>query len=251
MSKTIAINDSGEISFTMPDDNVTILPVFYDTTSVYKLDYTNVANGEIPEGWRCMQENNDVHQYPNTYSSGARTLKDFQGYQGKGLYWRNGRAEYGSLNNYKLNLEPGEYKVTFAMAAWKGDPKYSVVIRNADTNTDVAQSEEFGTAVNVNGNTSADVSAEPEHEFKFTIPEKGNYIIRFSDKSTYGGYHEFLLLSCKLNNVGETGVESVMDGGCGVPAGIYSPQGIRLSSMQSGLNIVIEADGTVKKVMKK
>ncbi|MDE5871163.1 MAG: glycosyl hydrolase family 98, partial [Muribaculaceae bacterium] len=75
MSKTIAVNESGEISFIMPEDNVTILPVFYDTTSIYKLDFTNVANGAIPEGWRCMQENNEVHQYPNSFSSGARTLK--------------------------------------------------------------------------------------------------------------------------------------------------------------------------------
>ena len=251
MSKTIAVKDSGEITFTMPEDNVTILPVFYDTTSLYKLDYTNVANGAIPEGWRCMQENNEVHQYPNTFSSGARTLKDFNGYQGKALYWRNSRAEYGSLNNYRLKLEPGEYKLTFAMAAWKESPKYNVVIRNADTNKDVAESEVFITTVNANGNTSADVSAEEEREFKFTVPENGNYIIRFNDKSTVGGYHEFLLLECKLNRTGDSGVETISAGSNGVPAGIYTPQGIKISSMQSGLNIVIEADGTVKKVMKK
>lgn len=251
MSKTIAINDSGEISFTMPEDNVTILPVFYDTTSIYKLDFTNVANGGIPEGWRCMQENNEVHQYPNSFSSGARTLKDFQGYQGKGLYWRNSRAEYGALNNYRLNLEPGDYKLTFAMAAWKESPKYSVIIRNADTNTDVAESEVFTTSVNVNGNTSADVSGEPEHEFTFSVPDKANYIIRFVDKSTVGGYHEFLLLSCKLNHKAESGVDQITEGRNGVPAGIYTPQGLKISSMQSGLNIVIEDDGTVRKVIKK
>ncbi|MDE6551494.1 MAG: glycosyl hydrolase family 98 [Muribaculaceae bacterium] len=251
MAKTIAINDSGEISFIMPEDNVTILPVFYDTTSIYKLDFTNAANGSIPEGWRCIQENNEVHQYPNSFSSGARTLKDFKGYQGKALYWRNSRAEYGAINNYRLNLEPGEYKLTFAMAAWKLSPKYNVTIRNADKNTEVAQSEVFTTTVDVNGNTSADVSAEEQHEFKFTVPEKGNYIIRFNDKSTVGGYHEFLLLECKLNHTGDSAVEGIYDGHSNVPAGIYTPQGIKVSSMQSGLNIVIEADGTVRKVMKK
>ncbi|MDE6741310.1 MAG: glycosyl hydrolase family 98 [Muribaculaceae bacterium] len=251
MAKTIAINDSGEISFLMPEDNVTILPVFYDTTSVYKLDFTNVANGAIPEGWRCMQENNEVHQYPNSFSSGARTLKDFTGYQGKALYWRNSRAEYGAMSNYRLNLEPGEYRLSFAMAAWKGNPKFNVIIRNADTGTDMVQSEVFTTTVDANGITSADVSAEELHEFKFTIPEKGNYIIRFADKSTVGGFHEFLLLECKLNNTGDSAVEGISDGCSNVPAGIYTPQGIKISSMQSGLNIVIEADGTVHKVMKK
>ena len=251
MSKTIKIDDSGEISFIMPDDNVTILPVFFDTTSIYKLDFTNVSNGAMPEGWRCMQENNEVHQYPNTFSSGARTMKDFKGYQGKALYWRNNRAEYGAVNNYKLNLEPGEYKLTFAMAAWKGSPKFNAVIRNADSNTDVAESEVYTTTVDANGNTSADVSSEEEHEFTFTIPEKGNYIIRFTDKSTVGGYHEFLLLECKLNNTGNVGVDGVIDGRSNAPAGIYTPQGLKISSMQSGLNIVIEADGTVRKVIKK
>ncbi|MDE6650421.1 MAG: glycosyl hydrolase family 98, partial [Muribaculaceae bacterium] len=52
MSKTIAINNSGDITFIMPEDNVTILPVFIDTTSVYKLDFTNSSTGSIPEGWR-------------------------------------------------------------------------------------------------------------------------------------------------------------------------------------------------------
>ncbi|MDE5870961.1 MAG: glycosyl hydrolase family 98, partial [Muribaculaceae bacterium] len=178
-------------------------------------------------------------------------LKDFKGYQGKALYWRNNRAEYGAINNYRLNLEPGEYKLTFAMAAWKGTPKFNVTVRNADSNTETAQSEVYTTTVNADGNTSADVSSEKEHEFSFTVPEKGNYIIRFNDKTTVGGYHEFLLLACKLNQTENTAVEGISDGCNNVPAGIYSPQGIKISSMQSGLNIVIEADGTVRKVIKK
>lgn len=251
MSKTIEVKDSGEISFIMPDDNVTILPVFIDTTSIYKLDFSNVSNGDIPEGWRCVQEDNEVHQYPKSFTSGARTLKDFKGYQGKALYWRNNRAEYGALNNNRLNLEEGEYKLTFAMAAWKASPKFNVVIRNADTNTDVAESEVFTTTVDANGNTSADVSSEELHEFTFSVPEKGNYIIRFNDKTTAGGYHEFLLLECKLNQKSITGVDAITEGCNGMPAGIYTPQGLKISSMQPGLNIVIDADGKAKKVMKK
>lgn len=251
MSATIEIGESGEISFIMPDDNVTIQPVFVDTTSVYKLDYTNVANGTIPEGWQCIQENNEIHEYPQSYGMGARTFKDFIGYQGKALYWRNGRAEYGVQENYPLILEAGNYKLTFAMAAWKGQPNYNVMIRKYDSNKSTAQSEVFTTKVNADGNTSADLSAEEQHEFEFSIPEAGNYVVSFVDKTNGGGYHEFLLLECKLNHAGDTGVESITEGRNGVPAGIYTPQGIKISSMQSGLNIVIEADGTVKKVLKK
>ena len=251
MSATIEISDSGEISFIMPEDNVTIQPVFVDTSSIYKLDYTDVANGCIPEGWRCVQENNEVHQYPESYGMGARTFKDFKGYQGKALYWRNDRAEYGAQSNYRLNLEAGEYKLTFAMAAWKEKPSYKVVVRNVVSNSIIAQSEVFTTAVNANGNTSADLSAEPIHDFGFSLTETGNYIIQFVDQTNGGGYHEFLLLECRLNNTENNGVDSINDITTLMPAGIYTPSGLKISSMQSGLNIVIEADGTVRKVMVK
>ena len=251
MSETIDINDSGEISFIMPDDNVTIQPVFVDMSSVYKLDFTDVENGGIPEGWRCIQENNEIHEYPKTFASGARTFKNFTGYQGKALYWRNGRAEYGAQANYPLTLAAGDYKLTFAMSAWKEKPEYRVVVRSVDSENAIAQSDTFTPILNANGYTSVDLSSEELHEFKFNIPNSGNYIISFEDKTNVGGYHEFLLLDCKLNYTGDTGVDSLTEGINRVPAGIYSPQGIKISSMQSGLNIVIEADGTVKKVMKK
>lgn len=251
MSATIAVENSGEISFTMPDDNVTIQPVFVDTSCVYKLDFTNVANGCIPEGWRCVQENNEVHEYPNAYGTGGRTFKDFKGYQGKALYWRNDRAEYGAQSNYRLPLTPGDYKLTFAMAAWKETPSFNVVIRNADSDNIVALSNTFTTTVKANGNTSADLSAEEEHVFEFTVPEAGNYIIQFVDKTNGGGYHEFLLLECILNSLSDSGIEEINVGSSRMPAGIYSPAGVRINSMQSGLNIVIDADGKVHKVMSK
>ncbi|MDE5997817.1 MAG: glycosyl hydrolase family 98, partial [Muribaculaceae bacterium] len=183
MSETIDINDSGEISFIMPDDNVTIQPVFVDMSSVYKLDFTDVENGGIPEGWRCLQENNEIHEYPKTFASGARTFKNFTGYQGKALYWRNGRAEYGAQENYPLTLTADDYKLTFAMSAWKEKPEYRVVVRSADSDNVIAQSDIFTPILNANGYTSVDLSSEELHEFEFKIPDSGNYIISFEDKT--------------------------------------------------------------------
>lgn len=254
MSTTIAIGNGGEITFTMPDDNVTIQPVFTDVASLYRLDYTNVENGCIPEGWRCVQENDEIHKYPESFGSGSRTLLGFKGYQGKALYWRSGRAEYGTQTKYRLSLEPGDYKVSFAMAAWKGNPDYSVRIYPAGTKNTTAESKVFTTEVNVNGNTSADVSSVKEEEFVFTIPEAGKYVLAFEDKSTSGGLHEFLLLDCVLREGGSMGVDDLLqdqEEGSRVPAGIYTPSGLKISSMQSGLNIIIEPDGKVRKVMVK
>ena len=125
-----ASQQQSTITFVMPGDNVTLQPVFKDVSSVAKLDFSGVVAGAIPEGWRCVQENNEVHAYPSNYSLGARTMAGFTGYQGKALYWRTTSAEYGRLSNYKLTLEPGNYVLVFATAAWKGSPTYQAKIHS-------------------------------------------------------------------------------------------------------------------------
>ena len=47
-------------TFIMPDDNVTLQPIFTDLSATYTLDFSNVLSGTIPEGWRATQENNEV-----------------------------------------------------------------------------------------------------------------------------------------------------------------------------------------------
>ena len=249
MAQTIAIKDpTGEITFTMPEDNVTIQPVFADTSVAYQLDFTTVLNGAIPPGWRCIQENGETHEYPNTFGSGARTFQGFTGYQGKALYWRNDRAEYGRQTAYPLTLEPGDYKLTFAMAAWKESPKYKVQILNAGNNKSIATSQVLTASPNVDGSTSGNVSSAATRELPFTITEKGKYVISFTDETGTGGYHEYLILECRVNNVFTDGI---MPGTINrqLPIGIYSPAGHRIGSLQRGLNIIVDEDGTTRKVM--
>ena len=251
MEKTIAISDpTGKITFTMPDDNVTLQPVFADMSVTYKLDFANVLNGAIPPGWRCVQENGETHEYPNTFGMGARVLQGFAGYQGKALYWRNDRAEYGRQTAYPLTLEPGDYKLTYAMAAWKESPKYKVQILNASKNSAIATSQVFIASPNVNGNTSGNVASAAIRELPFTVAEKGKYVISFTDETGTGGYHEYLLLECRINSMASTGITST-DAIRQLPVGIYSPAGHRLRSLQRGMNIIVDADGTTRKVMVK
>ena len=244
----ITINDDN--TFTMPDDNVTIQPLFADMTAVYALDFTNVLQGTMPEGWRTVQGGNEVHEYPNSYGSGARTFAGFTGYQGKGLYWREDCAEYGRLSKYPLTLEEGAYKLTFVSAAWKGTPQYQVQILDSK-NTVIAETSKCTATPNANGNTAANLSAAKVNELSFTIKQKGNYIVKFYDPN--GGFDEYLLLECRINTDGVVdGIETASFADyAGLPVGIYTVTGVKVNAMQPGLNIVRTADGKTHKIYKK
>ena len=244
----ITINDDN--TFTMPDDNVTIQPLFTDITAVYALDFTDVLAGTLPEGWRTVQGGSEVHSYPNSYGSGARTMSGFTGYQGKGLYWREDCAEYGRLNNYPLTLEEGKYILTFTSAAWKGTPQYRVQILDTK-NAVIAESSTCTATPNANGNTGANLTSAKQNTLSFTIEKQGNYIVKFYDPT--GGFDEYLLLECRINTDGIIdGIETPsFANDASLPAGIYTVTGVKINSLQTGLNIIRTADGKTHKVYKR
>ena len=200
LEKTIPVTDPKRVTFVMPNDNVTIQPVYSDASAIMKLDMSNVLAGTVPPGWRCTQENDEVHVYPTSYTSGGRVFNGFTGYQGKAIYWRNKSVDYGRLTDYPLTLEPGDYTLTFAMAAWKESPKYKVQVLKKSTSTSIATSAVLTASPNANGVSSANLSSARENQLKFTVKEAGDYVVTFSDATTTGGYHEFLLLECRVNS---------------------------------------------------
>ena len=191
------------------------------------------------------QENNDIHEYPNSYGSGSRTFVGFTGYQSKGLYWRIGRAEYGMQNAYPLSLEAGNYKLSYAVAAWKATPQYKVSIINKSNAKVVATSSVHSATPNANGNTSANLSSAQLHELTFDITTAGNYVIRFQNNGS--GYDEFLLLECRINGKPNS-IEKILNTSS-VPKAIYDIHGVRHETLQRGLNMVMMQDGTVRKLM--
>ena len=246
---SVAITDDN--TFTMPDDNVTLSPVFTDLTSVYVLDYTGVVSGTMPPGWQATQENNDLHSYPNSYSSGARTFVGFTGYQGAALYWRNDNAEYGRQTAYPLNLSAGKYKLTYATAAWKGTPRYKVQILDS-SNGVIAAGTSTLAYPNVNGSTTGNITSARKYELEFEIAKTGKYIIRFANtSSTSGGLTEFLIADCRINRVEEADAIELteIDGNGGEPVAYYDLNGVQLNSPQRGINIVRTSDGKSHKVL--
>ncbi len=252
MNKYIPVEKgSNTVTFIMPDEGVTLQPVFADQTAVYVLDFSSVLSGTLPQGWRAVQENNDVHQYPNSYTAGGRTFAGFTGYQGKALYWREGYADYGAQSAYRLALEAGSYKLTFATAAWKLTPKYKVQILDTKDNV-VAESATYTATPNANGNMGANLTAAKTYELPFTIDQKDNYIIRFVNMSNSSGYDEYLLLECRINTMGTPdGIEGISLADDAPTVGIYSITGAKLNALQHGVNIIRTADGKTRKVLKR
>ena len=249
LEKTISFTaGANEITFVMPGDNVTLQPTFADATSVYKLDFSGVDTGTLPPGWRCVQENNDVHEYPNSFGSGARTFNGFAGYQGKALYWREQCAEYGRQSAFPLTLEPGSYTLTYAMAAWKLSPKFKVQLLDAATGSSVATSQVFTATPNANGNTSANLRSAVERTLAINITKKGKYVISFTNESNSSGFDEYLLLECRLNSDPSTGIQLVDADGTQTTT-IFDASGRMRQTIGHGLNIIRSANGKTRKVI--
>lgn len=242
-------NGDGTFSFLMPDDIVTLEPIYVDNTIVYKMDLTKVLEGTFPEGWRSEINSTSVQEYPNSYSSGPRTFVGFTGTYYKGTYWRGMAYNYGKQTDHKLHLMPGNYKLTYAMAAWKGTPRYKAQILTSDGST-LKESQYYSATPNADGSKSADLSSAIEREMTFTVTKEGDYVINFyTDGGEWGG--EMLLLSCRVNKeITETSIESITVGGDMETAGceIYDESGRRIPSLKRGLNIIRRNGVEVKKV---
>ena len=243
--KTIPVESGAtEATFVMPDDNVTIQPVFYDMTAVYELDYTNVEGGALPVGWRTT-DGSDVRNYPASNGSGPRTFAGLTGYQGKALYWRTTSAEYGRLADYPLNLEPGKYELTFVMAAWKGEPTYQAKILSSAGNT-IKTSGTYTAKPNINGNFAGNISSAERIYLPFDITTKGKYIIQF--KEVGSGMQEFLLVECRIRNLTPSGIVHVNRN---TPTeGLYDLHGRRVGNEAKGVLILRLADGTTRKIFR-
>ena len=169
--------------------------------NIQSLDLLGTNANYVPKGWTCKQGEgaDDYHIPGNDYSvGGSRVFEGFSGYQGKALYWRQGYAAYGFQDGYQLILQPGEYVLTYTMAAWKGSPNYKVEVLEYNNLNIVKESDYIAATPDAGGKSSADLSGAERNQLSFTIGSTGRYIIRFSQKGD--GFLEFLLLECNLTS---------------------------------------------------
>lgn len=208
--------------------------------TAYNLDISKVNADSIPEGWRCVQENDEVHEYANAYSLGARVFTNFAN-NGRGLFWRVKSAEYGSQNSYPLSLFRGSYTLTFAVARRGGTQNgYTVSVINKNTGQ-VVRTQNYENPTTISGdNNNVDLNTINQETIEFNIAEAGNYIIRFSvlqnnnQNSEWDGY---ILAKCQLTRSGDSWLitkNARADKGYGLVNVSGSYKGLKILRLKAG-----------------
>ena len=178
---------------------VDIVPVNY---------FNDCAAGGIPEGYSIKyQSEAEPRMAPNTYGSGARMFNfaaggDFT----KGLYYREGYVQFGSVEGYSLTLEAGKkYNVHFNTARWKsnGDKTRFQILNE---NEEPLFTKIIDNQPDVNGNQGA-VSGSVVCDFEFAPEATGNYLLRWASTGSETGdpeYKENLLANVKVTYIPST-----------------------------------------------
>ena len=156
--------------------------------------FANTANNGIPEGF-VVTFGEEVRTSENSYGSGPRLFNFGEGGDfTKGLYFREGYAEYGSVENHALVLEAGKkYDIRFNTAAWKDNGAWCR-FEILDQNDEAVVSQMVNNAPNVNGSTAA-VNGSTYTQLRYVPAVTGNYRMRWTatNANGNGGFYEVLL----------------------------------------------------------
>lgn len=209
----------------------------------------------IPAGWRAKSE--EGVRKAGSYSLGPRIM----GFSAEGLmqyafYFRTGDAadgyvSYGEEKDYRLQLEPGKYTLSFSTVGWKANPEVTAKVQTT-TGTDIASlvatPKHF---VSANG-SSARITEANDFALDFEITTTGNYVLKWDVAKSSGGFNEALLGNVKLvrRDKDATAIQLTKASSANDVIGIYDIQGRALPRLQNGINIIKHTDGTTTKVMK-
>ena len=158
--------------------------------------FANCASGAIPEGF-FVKFGEEERPGGTTYTSGARmfdfgTGGDFT----KGLYLREGYAEYGSTEGYELNLEAGKkYVISFNSAMWKDNGStLDLKVFSADDTENALLTQTVQNKPNVNGAGGSVVTGSTKTSIDFIPEADGKYIVRWDRP----GFNEVLIANVKV-----------------------------------------------------
>jgi len=150
-------------------------------------EYAETAAGSIPAGFYVTFGEEERTAEAGNYGSGPRMF-DFAagGDFTKGLYFREGYVQFGSMEGYPLVLEEGKkYNIRFNTAMWKDN--------GATCRFEILNEYEESVLVqmvsnkpNMNGGTGA-VNGSTLTEISFTPETTGNYLVRWSAANSEDG----------------------------------------------------------------
>lgn len=162
--------------------------------------FASTPANTIPEGW-FVRFGSEDRPAQSSVGSGSRMF-DFAagGDFTKGLYFREGYAEYGSTEGYPLVLEAGKrYDISFNTAMWKSNgskTRFEVYTAGADGQAiDPVFVKVVDNKPDVNGSTGA-VNGSAQYTFQFTPEADGNYVLRWTSSGSETGdpaYMEIIL----------------------------------------------------------
>ena len=155
-------------------------------------EYAETAAGGIPAGFYVTFGEEERTADAGGYGSGPRMF-DFGagGDFTKGLYFREGYVQFGSMEGYPLVLEEGKkYNIRFNTAMWKDNGAMCrFEILNEYEERVLVQM--ISNKPNMNGGTGA-VNGSTVTEISFTPESTGNYLIRWSAANSEDGDTGFI-----------------------------------------------------------
>ena len=161
--------------------------------------FADCAAGGIPQGY-IVNFNGEERTPESTYGSGPRMFNFAEGGDfTKGLYFREGYAQYGSWDGYQLQLEGGKkYRLTFNSAMWKdnGSQMTFSILDAADEDAEAYLSQTINNTPNVNGSQNA-VTGSTATSIDFVPDHTGYYLLRW----TREGFNEVLLANVSMKYI--------------------------------------------------
>lgn len=234
----------------------TDLPAISDqenTVGIFEENFEAYGASCIPAGWRAKSE--DGIRKAGTYSLGPRIM----GFSSEGLmkyafYFRTGTSadgyvSYGEENDYRLNLEPGRYTLSYSTVGWKATPTVTAAVQTTSGTTVATLDSTPEDFVSTNG-SSARITKASDYSLDFDITASGNYLLKWIVKKATGGLNEVLLGNIKLVRHDDAASIQILVPDAQQQESIFDAQGRRQSQLRNGINIIRKADGTTLKVMK-
>ena len=170
--------------------------------------FAKCSAGGIPVGYE-VKFGEEIRTSESSYGSGSRMFDFAEGGDfTKGLYFREGYAQYGAVEGYNLQLEKGKkYRITFNSAMWKdnGSQMTFSILNPEDPDADDAAylKQTINNTPNVNGSTGA-VTGSTATSIDFVPESTGYYLLRWS----VGGFNEVILANVSMKYIPNTiGVE--------------------------------------------